>query len=128
MNIPTAMSLNPYTQQYLQTLQQLAQINTVPQTIAQPVSPPVMHTDLTVINNFDVVQNASVGNGQVLGFILNDESTIVFKEGTSNGSTLTYYDKRPPEKQEDKYVTRQQLEELIAAMTTNKEAQNEPAK
>lgn len=114
---------NPYLQQYMQMLQQLSgQMQPGLQMPAQPVSPPVIHTDFIVMDSIDAVKQAPVSVGQTMGFILRDESVIIHKTGTQAGATYEYWDKRPPEPAaEEKYVTKDQLNELIAALTAKKE-------
>lgn len=122
--MPTTF-VNPYLQQYIQTLQQLSGQMPQPAMQAQPVTPPVIHTDFIVMDSIDAIRQTPVSVGQTMGFILKDESVIVHKTGTQTGATYEYWDRRPPEPpEEDKYVTKDQLNELIAALTAKKEDAN----
>ena len=89
---------------------------------AQPITLPVVHSDLTVVESMDVVKQTPVGVGQTMGFILRDESVIVHKTGTQNGATYEYWDKRAAEPtDEDKYVTKEYLKEVMTAFMAKKE-------
>lgn len=142
MNQPGIPMMNPYMQQYMQMLQQLAgTINPMAQQAAvqqqpapQPMTPEVIHADIVPVDRAEEVDRFSVGNGQSQMFMARDDSVIYIKTGSQTGSTIVCYDRRPPEKKrpEDEFVTRADLEEALLALkparkARKEETDNEPA-
>lgn len=142
MNQPGIPMMNPYMQQYMQMLQQLAgtmnpmtqPAATPAQSTPQPMTPELIHADIVPVDRPEDVEKFSVGNGQSQMFMARDDSVIYIKTGSQNGSTITFYDRRPPEKKRpgEEFVTRADLDEAIALLknsrrTKREEPDNEPA-
>ena len=115
---------NPYLQPQFQQYQAPQQQQ------AQTMTPPTVHADIIQIASEQEGTTFPVAAGASQMMITKDESTIMVKTAFANGqTTLAIYDKRPPapaEKPVDLsvYVTREELESRLAALT----AQKRPAK
>lgn len=130
MNQPGMPMMNPYLQQYMQMLQQMAGTMNQPapvQPAPQPMTPEMIHADIVPVDRVEDVEKFSVGNGQSQMFMARDDSAIFIKTGSQSGSTIVCYDRRPPERKrpEEEFITRADLDKALAALRG--EAGNEPA-
>ena len=122
MNQPGMPMINPYLQQYMQMLQQLAgSVNPGPapmQPAPQPMTPEMIHADIVPVDRLEEVERFSVGNGQSQMFMTRDDSAIFIKTGSQSGSTIVCYDRRPPERKrpEEEFITRADLEKALAGL------------
>ena len=111
---------NPYLQPQFQQYQAPQQQQ------AQTMTPPTVHADIIQIASEQEGTTFPVAAGASQMMITKDESTIMVKTAFANGqTTLAIYDKRPPapaEKPVDLsvYVTREELESRLAALTAQK--------
>ena len=121
MNQPGMPMMNPYLQQYMQMLQQMAGTMNQPapvQPAPQPMTPEMIHADIVPVDRVEDVEKFSVGNGQSQMFMARDDSAIFIKTGSQRGSTIVCYDRRPPERKrpEEEFVTRADLDKALAAL------------
>lgn len=111
---------NPYLQPQFQQYQAPQQQQ------AQTMTPPTVHADIIQIASEQEGTTFPVAAGASQMMITKDESTIMVKTAFANGqTTLTIYDKRPPSPAEkpvdlSAYVTREELESRLAALTAPK--------
>ncbi len=129
-------NFNPYVPgsypSYIQPMQQAYQMQQ-PMQPAPQMTLPTIHADIIQAGSIDEIRQSNVGAGTSQMFILKDESAIIIKTAQANGYTLDIYDKRPPAPQAPAfdpavYVTREELEERLSALTprrTKKEAVEE---
>ena len=121
MNQPGMPMMNPYLQQYMQMLQQMAGTMNQPtpvQPAPQPMTPEMIHADIVPVDRVEDVEKFSVGNGQSQMFMARDDSAIFIKTGSQSGSTIVCYDRRPPERKrpEEEFITRADLDKALAAL------------
>ena len=99
----------PYVNPYMNAISQIVTSQMQP----QPMSPPIIHTDIIPVNSEAEVNNWAVGNGQTLVFMMRDDSAIFFKTGSPNGAVVEYYDHRNVVNKAPEYVTRAELENML---------------
>lgn len=121
MQIPNpALWQNPYmaTQMYQQQMQQ-AQQQTQTRTV-----------EVVPVPNEQTVYEFPVAVGVTQEFMATDDSFVAFKTNGVNGqSSVSFYDKRPPAPPAPapEYMTRAEVEELIAAALPKKPVKKEAA-
>lgn len=106
-------------QQPMQT-QQPAQQQPTQQTMSQPT----VHADIIQVESRQFVENWQVAAGTSQMFILRDESAIFVKTAYQNGGyeIKEFAEKQPVQKVDmTNFVTREELEERIKAITGGKE-------
>lgn len=132
MWIPDYPGQSPYQDpQYMARLQQGQQAAHQPpnQPPQQAMTPPTVHADIIQIKSIDEGERYPLGAGMKQMFVTYDESAILLKEQHQTGYTLTVYDKRPPEAKKPpidpaKFVTKDELEQRLAAITAARPARS----
>jgi len=113
----------PYFQQVQPQVQQQPQ---------QMMTPPTIHAEIIQVDGEQAATNYPVGAGASQMMIARDDSAIFVKTAAANGtSTLDVYVRRPPAPPEPPidltgYVTRDELERRLSALTGTREANHEP--
>lgn len=113
-----------YQQFLLMQQQQQGQASAQPQAMSYPT----IHADIVQTDDPGVIDRWGVSPGKSQMFMTHDESTITIKSIGGSGVVLDIYDKRPPapvapQFDPSAYVTKDELEIRLAAITTPKRAQ-----
>lgn len=99
----------------------------------QSMTPPTIRADIIQIGAPEEVDRYQQQPGTSQMFITRDESCIIIREQGQSGYSLTHYDRRQPEPvaraiDTTRFVTREELEERLAALTPSRPTRNATAK
>jgi len=110
--------------QYPQMQQQMPQ--QIPQ---QMMTPPTIRAEIIQVDGEEQAAAYPVGAGASQMMIAKDDSAIFVKTANANGTTLDVFVKRPPAPAAPPpdYVTREDVEAMIAAAMPKKAAKKEAA-
>lgn len=95
----------------------------------QMMSPPTIRADIVQVDNEEQAAAFPVGVGASQMMIARDDSAIFVKTANANGAMLEVFVKRPPAPKEPEpvYMTRADVEEMIAAALPKRPAKKEAA-
>jgi len=98
----------------------------------QQMTLPTIHAEIVQVDGEQAAANYPVGAGASQMMIARDDSAIYVKTAGANGSTLDVYEKRPPAPAEppfdpSRYVTRDEIEALVASLVARSGKKKEAA-
>lgn len=88
----------------------------------QGMTPPTIHADIVQVGSEQEADGYPVAAGASQMMMARDDSAIYVKSVLANGqSTLEVFEKRSQAQQRAQYVTREELEEMLAGLKPEKE-------
>jgi len=100
-----------------------------PQMPQQMMTPPTIRAEIVQVDNEDQAAAYPVAAGASQMMIARDDSAIFVKTANANGATLEVFIKRPPAPKEPEpvYMTRADVEAMIAAALPKRPVKKEAA-